>query len=48
MITKIVISPSDERKIIRKNLADPVPPRQIHRNKKAYLRRTKYKKQEDD
>jgi len=48
MITKIVISSGDDQKIIRKNLADPVPPRQIHKNKKAYLRRVKYKKQEDD
>ena len=48
MITKIVISSGDEQKIIKKSLAGYVPPRQIHRNKKAYLRRTKYKKQEND
>lgn len=48
MVTKIVISPEDDRKIIRKNLIDSVPPRQVHRNKKAYLRKVKHKKQEDD
>jgi len=40
--TRIKISPEDNLKVIKENLRSQAPPKQIHKNKKAYVRRGKH------
>lgn len=43
MAIKIKINSEDEFKILKKSSSLSVPPRQIHKNKKAYSRLNKHK-----
>jgi len=42
MTVKIKISAADDLKIIKKNYRSLVPPKQVHKNKKAYVRKSKH------
>jgi len=48
MAIKIKINSEDEFKILKKSSNLSVPPRQVHKNKKAYSRLNKHKQINDN
>jgi hypothetical protein len=48
MAFKIVIEPHDRQRLRSQERHQPVPPTQVHKNKKAYQRRLKHKQPDYD